>query len=1015
MEISSKIRWVLTLFLVAFSALFLRVWQLSVVEREAKLLEAQKPQHRTLLNRSARGTISDRFHIPMALNRISYNAAIYYSQITEVPTIEWRDGTKVHARKEYIRNLAETLGKTLQLDPDHVEDLICSKAALFPHVPFIIKTSLTEEEHYRLKMLEKDWPGICAEINSIRHYPMGKTGCHLLGTIGAINQKEYSAIAQELTTLSLEADLFECSDPKRFQELKEKAYSIDDFIGKSGIEAQFEQELRGFFGKQVFEVDQKGRFVREIMRKEAVAGKEVVLSISSELQLFAEQLLIQNETLRDERSFYYDPKDKKRKIQKQPWIKGGAIVAIDPQNGEVLALASHPRFDPNDFVLKTRSVFNEEKAKEVDRWLGTEKFAALVWDGLDVLKREGTKSFQEESTPLSWDFYLDQILSLESPLRTFFSRVDTVRGVIQFQEDMEAMLYFAKTGAAVPAEVQKRVDAISLSQQDKLFAADLCRIAVYAPAFTDELIQKVGNMKISEYRALCQSFFRREAEMKKQAQEIFRKTDFKEWRKRNQKEFLAEKRKQEKQMRTYARPFLDYLEKKEKGLFSQYWEKEKWAVLATEEMPEELIRTFRSFVQMKRPLLGKYKNLRNPNKEQTEKDLASAFLPIGGFGFLRSYAYESSVPQGSIFKLVTAYEALRQGKQLTLVDEWSAEGVGYGLNGALYPRFYKGGRLPRSANPNLGKIDLLAAIERTSNPYFSILAGDFFNDPEDLCEAARSFGFGEKTGLELPMEKRGNIPKDLKENRTGLYSTAIGQHTLLTTPLQTACMLGTIANGGKLFKPKLVKEIGGLSPDRHPLKPFAAASYLAKEELKMLGIPFPLFTASQLSDSTLDQGERPTEIRRIVPMDEKIRSTLIEAMDRVVTGVKGNARASSIRSLLMNPFYMRDYLELQHQMIGKTGTAEIVCNLSINPSSTPQMYKYIWFGGICFKDAKKIEPELVVVVFLRFGDWGKEAGPLAAQMVHKWREIKKKHAIPVPTEKHPRKSKIEEPLVTQKV
>lgn len=150
-------------------------------------------------------------------------------------------------------------------------------------------------------------------------------------------------------------------------------------------------------------------------------------------------------------------------------------------------------------------------------------------------------------------------------------------------------------------------------------------------------------------------------------------------------------------------------------------------------------------------------------------------------------------------------------------------------------------------------------------------------------------------------------------------------------------------------------------------------------------------------------------------MDEKIRSTLIEAMDRVVTGVKGNARASSIRSLLMNPFYMRDYLELQHQMIGKTGTAEIVCNLSINPSSTPQMYKYIWFGGICFKDAKKIEPELVVVVFLRFGDWGKEAGPLAAQMVHKWREIKKKHAIPVPTEKHPRKSKIEEPLVTQKV
>jgi cell division protein FtsI/penicillin-binding protein 2 len=126
-------------------------------------------------------------------------------------------------------------------------------------------------------------------------------------------------------------------------------------------------------------------------------------------------------------------------------------------------------------------------------------------------------------------------------------------------------------------------------------------------------------------------------------------------------------------------------------------------------------------------------------------------------------------------------------------------------------------------------------------------------------------------------------------------------------------------------------------------------------------------------------------------MTPQIRQTLLEAMDRVVWGPRGSARPTAIKALLSNPLLMRDYLALEHQMIGKTSTAEIVCNLSVNPSSPPQVYKHIWFGSIAFADAKRTDPELVVVVFLRYGDAGKEAAPLAAQMIHKWREIKKKH------------------------
>jgi cell division protein FtsI/penicillin-binding protein 2 len=923
MNLSSKVNRVLGIFLFCFFTIILKVWNLSVIQREEKLIESHKPQERTVLIPADRGTIYDRFYIPMATNRISYNAAIYYNQIAQIPSVSWRTDhlgkqTKVYTRKEYIRTLSEGLATVLDLEPKRLEDLIHSKAALFPHAPYLLKTNLTEEEHYRLRMMEKDFPGVYAEITSTRVYPLGKVGCNILGYLGAINQKEYSSIAQEISELQMDDE-----ESPRLLELKEKAYSINDLVGKSGIEAQFEESLRGFFGKKTFEVDQKGCFVREIRRKEATPGEEVRLTISSELQQFAENLLSQNEKTRDGRSLGVDPTDGVRKIQKQPWIKGGAIVALDPNTGEILALASHPRFDPNDFISKNPS--------RVGRWLETTQHIGAIWDGHEPLVRE--RGNKEEKQMLTWEFYLDSCLQANSPIRTFFQKMDTVAGAIQLQEDYEAMLYFTKSGLTTPIDIQKRLDAIALSPQDKVFAVDLCRTLVYAPAFTDALIAQIGSMKLSTYMQLSQNFFKLEKEIREEAFQAFRLSEFQQWRDKEQKSFLKEKRKLEKERHTYARPYIDYLDQKEMEAFNLYWEEKKGELLVSKEFSLDLIRTFRPFSKLNRPLLGKYR------KKQTEKDLAAAFYPPGGFGFSRSLAFEAGVPQGSIFKLVTAYEALAQGKQLTIIDEIRPQSVAFTQNRIPYPRHYKGGRLPKSAIQSIGKIDLVRAIEQSSNPYFSILAGDCLNDPEDLKKAAKLFGLGQKTGLELPREKRGNLPSDLKTNRTGLYSTAIGQHTLLTTPLQTACMMAAIGNGGKLLKPHIV------------------------------------------------QGE--TQVRELLPMDESIRAPLLEGMERVIWGQKGSARPSGIKELLREPLLMRDYLGLQHQMIGKTGTAELVCNFSANPTSPGQIYKYIWFGAISFPDAKRETPELVVVVFLRYGDAGKEAAPLAAQMIHKWREIQK--------------------------
>src|SRR5690606_32654638 len=93
----------------------------------------------------------------------------------------------------------------------------------------------------------------------------------------------------------------------------------------------------------------------------------------------------------------------------------------------------------------------------------------------------------------------------------------------------------------------------------------------------------------------------------------------------------------------------------------------------TEEECMQWIKTMRPYRQLSRPLLGHYPALRGKKGEQTERELAAAFYPIGGFAFQRSHALQCAAPLGSIFKLLVGYEALQQKGPLaadfTIVDE----------------------------------------------------------------------------------------------------------------------------------------------------------------------------------------------------------------------------------------------------------------------------------------------------------------------------------------------------------
>jgi len=1022
--LSDKANRILKLVLFALLLILIRVWYLSVIQQDAHKEEAYAPQRRSSIELIDRATILDRFNIPLATNKIEYQAAILYAPIRQIPAKIWslnEKGEKVRLseRVDYISRLSRFLGEELELDPLEIEDQIYARAALFPHLPCLIKSAICEKTYYKLKMAEREWPGLAMQHIAKRVYPKGKIGADIIGYMGAISKKEFHAIATQIR--ELQTYLEERQEgafpflPKGFDspiqvkerlcELQEKAYKINDSIGKTGVEKIFDEELRGFYGEKVCEVSRNGTLVKELpCSRPAIPGKRVLLTISSELQEYAEKLLIESEQARG-------PKGE------DPWIKGGAIVAMIPQTGEVVALASHPRFDPNDFI--------GQKSDNCLRWLENDSFIARIWEGRETLKREMWKKGEivEESLPLTWNLFLSRILSPHSSIASAMSQIQTIQRAIHLQEE-----------PSDPLLLGIRI------KEDQLLLLDLLGLLIKKESFSKKILEKFGTTSLSDYFATSQAVHTLEAALFPKIRNLFHSLSFAEWRENDFKNFLKEKRKEEKENKSYAHPYTDYLIQEEKRQFRQFWEKNRHTLLLlylkqTIEVPNELqpyipflyaldlgkkkmeavlqtlgqldtayLETMRSFEQLDRPLLGNYRNLRGSGKCQLEKDLAAGFYPLSGYGHGRSLAYRAAAPQGSVFKLVTAYQALLERFQslkeevtaenlnpLTLIDNLrsshpSEQVLGSRLSGEPIYRNYKGGKLPRSSHSNIGKIDLIGALEQSSNIYFSILAGECVQYPADLAKSARHFGFGKKTGIALPAETSGTIPDDLQENRTGLYSYAIGQHSLTVTPLQTARMLATIANGGEVLKPEIVRMIAGKEPLKgRPFLPSLAFPF--KRELSSIGIFFPLFTETDKNrEQQTSLFEPKKEVLEHIFLPDAIRNILIEGMRKTVTGEKGTARASLIRSLPINPRFITDYIQLTPRLIGKTGTAQILYKSTIDAETKAVIRDHVWFGGIAFSETTR-EPELVVVVYLPFGFAGKEAAPLAAQIVKKWEEI----------------------------
>ncbi len=177
------------------------------------------------------------------------------------------------------------------------------KARKQPYSPTCVAGDIGIEKAVRLEEIAMDYPGLLLDVSAKREYVHRRITSHILGYLGLINRSE-------------------------FKKLKHYGYNISDLVGRTGIEKYYDNYLKGTHGGKQVEVDHRGREVKTLGFREPAPGKDIYLTLDLELQKFCDKIL-----------------ENKR----------GAILAMDPESGAILAMASAPTYDPKIFIDRKRT------------------------------------------------------------------------------------------------------------------------------------------------------------------------------------------------------------------------------------------------------------------------------------------------------------------------------------------------------------------------------------------------------------------------------------------------------------------------------------------------------------------------------------------------------------------------------------------------------------------------------------------------------------------------------------
>jgi len=299
--------------LAVFAVLFFRLWSLQVLSGDTYLAAAQGNQLRTIRIEAPRGTILDR------------NGKVIVDNVAGTAVKLWVGDLPANRRYAVIKHLADVLRvPPLELAKE-VDERIAD-----PLNPITVKTAVGEDQVAYLYEHSSEFPGVQIQQTYLRHYPYQALGAQVLGYVGEVSQGELDR--------------------------KPSVYKPGDKVGKTGVEGKEDEYLRGAAGQAEIRVDSMGRPQGPIqLRREARPGNAVRLTIDIGLQRAAEQALRYGiQAAQASKSYYAD---------------GGAIVALDPNDGAVLAMASSPTYKPSVYVgrvdpKKIEPLVNDKVAKE---------------------------------------------------------------------------------------------------------------------------------------------------------------------------------------------------------------------------------------------------------------------------------------------------------------------------------------------------------------------------------------------------------------------------------------------------------------------------------------------------------------------------------------------------------------------------------------------------------------------------------------------------------------------------
>ena len=296
-----------------FVALFARLWYLQVMEAPALAVQATANRTRTIATEAPRGRIFDAKGRVIVDNRTSL-----------IVSIDRNELKKVKDRDDLIARLADVLTSNgAPIKVATIEKRLADKRA-DQLGAVAIATDVTDEVVHHLSEYTEDFPSVSFERKTVRVYPYGAAGSNILGYTGRITAE---------TLKSLEPGF----DPDGV----EKTYQPDSIIGLAGVEAFYEKELRGTPGIELVQVDYRNRPVGTESYQPPKSGNDIQLHIDIEVQMRAEQSLV------DRLNVLRGTAQRDGAMRKAP---AGSVVVLDPRDGGVVALASAPSYDPQEFA-----------------------------------------------------------------------------------------------------------------------------------------------------------------------------------------------------------------------------------------------------------------------------------------------------------------------------------------------------------------------------------------------------------------------------------------------------------------------------------------------------------------------------------------------------------------------------------------------------------------------------------------------------------------------------------------